>query len=434
MRISKYFLPLLEEEPKDASIRSHALMLRSGMIRQLCSGLYTWLPLGLKVINKISEIVRQELDAIGCIEMLMPCLQPCSLWHQSFRYDTYGKEMLRMKDRNEQELIFGPTAEELATDIFRNNVRSYQELPKIFYQIQWKFRDEIRPRFGVLRAREFLLQDAYSFDIDKKSSEQSYWQIYKAYLQIFQKLGLKVVPLEADSGAIGGNFSHEFHVLADIGESNLYFDASIVELLSSGQVDLDTIKQISDLYAASDEKHNPQDKRIKGELKQSKGIEVGHTFLFGDKYSTPMNAKIHNNAGEAVPAEMGSYGIGISRVVAAMIETHNDSRGIMWPKNMAPFSIGIANLDINNSDCVSLSEEIYTKVLAVYKDTIYDDSKGSPGQKFALQDLIGVPIQIRVGRKSVASQTLEIKTRAQGKIDQVQKEDLLEYLARSNIV
>ncbi len=434
MRVSKYFLPLLEEEPKDATIRSHSLMLRAGMIRQLCAGLYTWLPLGLKVINRVSEIIRNELDSADCTEMLMPCLQPAHLWHQSLRYDAYGKETLRMKDRNEQELIFGPTAEELATDIFRNNVRSYQELPKIFYQIQWKFRDEIRPRFGVLRAREFLLKDAYSFDIDKQSSEQSYWKMYGAYLQIFHKLGLKVIPLEADAGVIGGNFSHEFHVLANVGESDLYFDNKIVELISNSKIDAATIKKIAELYAASDTKHNPQDKRIKGELRQSKGIEVGHIFLFGDKYSTPMNAKIQNSAGEIVPAEMGCYGIGISRVIAAIIETHNDSSGIVWPTNVAPFKIGIANLDVQNNDCVTLSEEVYTKTLAMCKDTIYDDSKGSPGQKFALQDLIGVPLQIRIGRKSISSQTLEIKTRAEGKIERVPKEDLLEYISRNNIV
>jgi prolyl-tRNA synthetase len=435
MRISNYFLPLLSQEPREATIKSHSLMLRSGMIRQLCSGLYAWLPLGLKVLKKVEEIIRKELDDASCVEMLMPCLQPASLWHQSQRYETYGKEMLRMQDRHQQELIFGPTAEELTTDIFRNNIRSYQELPKIFYQIQWKFRDEIRPRFGLMRAREFLLQDAYSFDVDVQSSEKSYWKMYATYLRIFHKLGLKVLPLEADSGAIGGDFSHEFHVLADIGESTLHFDEALMDLLSMESTNENFLTDIAKLYAATDEKHNPQDKRISGQLKQSKGIEVGHTFLLSNKYSTPMNAKVQNKNGNLIPVEMGCYGIGVSRVVAAMIETHHDDTGILWPTNdLAPFKIGISNLDTTNEDCVRLADEVYEITSKICKDTLYDDSKNSPGQKFALQDLIGVPIQIRVGRKLIASQSLEIKLRRNGTIETIEKENLVKYLAANNII
>jgi len=432
MRVSEYFLPLLQEEPREATIRSHSLMLRAGIMRQLCSGIYTLLPLGLKVLKKVEQIIRKEMNHAKCLEMLMPCLQPAGLWHQSERYNTYGKEMLKMQDRHAQELIFGPTAEEIATEIFRNNIKSYQELPKIFYQMQWKFRDEIRPRFGILRAREFLMKDAYSFDIDKQSAEKSYWKMYKTYLKIFHKLGLKVLPLEADSGAIGGNFSHEFHVLANVGESKLHFDQRIIELLTDDIANEQIIEKISSMYAASEEKYDPMDKRIiANNLVSSMGIEVGHIFLFSTKYSLAMNAKVKNKNGEFVYPEMGSYGIGISRVIAAIIETSNDERGIKWPSQIAPFKLGIANLDIGNENCVQMANELYQNLTKDYsEDVLYDDTTASVGQKFALQDLIGVPIQIRVGRRSISEEeSLEIKTRSDGTIEHVAKQNLPAYIA-----
>lgn len=346
---SEFFLPVLKESPAEAKVISHALMLKSGMIRQHAAGIYNWLPLGIKVLKNVENIVRFNMDASGFIEMLMPCIQSADLWVESGRFDTYGKEMLKFKDRHDHDLLFGPTNEEVLTDIVRHSMQSYKDLPKVFYQIQWKFRDEIRPRFGLMRGREFLMKDAYSLDIDEEGAIKTYNQMFTAYMRTFSDLGLLAIPLAADTGEIGGSLSHEFHVIADTGESTLYYDKKFDLLKEELADDLSLVKS---LYAATEEKHDPQNCSIsEKELSVRKGIEVGHIFNFGDKYSKPMNAFVNNEKGQLVPIQMGSYGIGVSRLVAAIIEVSNDERGIIWPVSVAPFKISIINLNINDQNC-----------------------------------------------------------------------------------
>lgn len=415
MRLSEYFLPVLKENPAEAKVVSHLLMLRAGMIRQQSSGLYIWLPLGLKVLKNIEEIVRFNMHAIGGIELLMPCIQPAELWLESGRYDDYGKEMLRIKDRHDNDLLFGPTNEEVITDIFRNNIKSYKDLPKNLYHIQWKFRDEIRPRFGVMRGREFLMKDAYTFDIDEEHAIKSYNRIYLAYIQIFRDLGVYAIPLQAESGAIGGNLSHEFHIVADTGESAIYYDKKFDILAEDSELNLELLRS---LYAAADEKHDPSNCPIDGnQLVSRRGIEVGHIFYFGTKYSKAMNAKVTNSDGKLVDVEMGAYGIGISRLVAAIIESSHDDKGIIWPESVAPFKVSILNLDVKDSVCKSTADEIYQMFCYHNIDVLYDDTEARPGQKFATHDLIGSPWQIIVGAKNIVNGIVELKHRKTGEID-----------------
>ena len=410
MLLSNYFLPVLKDKPADAQVVSHALMLRSGMIRQHASGIYNWLPLGRAVLKNIEEIVRFNMNAAGFIEILMPCTQSADLWKESGRYDTYGKEMLRFKDRHDQELIFGPTAEEVVTDIARDIIQSYRELPKVFYQIQWKFRDEIRPRFGLMRGREFLMKDAYSFDIDHKSAIETYDRIFAAYMKIFSDLGLNAIPLAADTGEIGGDLSHEFHVLADTGESLLYYDKKF-DLV--GEDLSEDISAIKNLYAATEEKHDPDNCPLsKDELSVRRGIEVGHIFNFADKYSLPMKAMINNESGKLVPMQMGSYGIGISRLVAAIIEVYNDERGIIWPVSVAPFKVAVVNLNMKDEKCCRMALELYNNLRLARIEVLYDDTEERPGSKLATNDLIGTPWQVIVGPKNAANELVELKHRA----------------------
>jgi len=392
-------------------------MLRSGMIRQSASGIYSWLPLGLKVLKNIENIVRFNMDASGFVELLMPCVQDAGLWRESGRFDVYGREMLSFKDRHDHDLLFGPTNEELITDIVRNSFQSYKELPKVLYQIQWKFRDEIRPRFGVMRGREFLMKDAYSLDIDMESAINTYDQMFVAYMRTFKDLGLNAIPLAADPGEIGGELSHEFHVVADTGESTLYYDKKfdILEDTLAGDITL-----LKSLYAATEEKHDPEKCPLnKSELSVRKGIEVGHIFNFGDKYSKAMNATVNDSNGKRVPIQMGSYGIGISRLVAAIIEVSHDERGIIWPIQVAPFKASIINLNIKDDKCNEISNDLYNQFVNKNIDILYDDTSDSAGAKFAIHDLIGSPWQIIVGPKKAGSDLVELKHRESGEIQDV---------------
>ena len=412
MRLSNYFLPTLKENPIDAKIVSHQLMIRAGMIRQTSVGIYSWLPLGLKVLNKISNIIRDEIDKSGCLEILMPTIQPAELWLESGRYNDYGKEMLRIKDRHDRDLLYGPTHEEIVTDIFRKNVSSYKDLPKNFYQIQWKFRDEIRPRFGVMRGREFLMKDGYSFDVDFASAKKSYDLMYATYFKIFKRMGLDAMAVKADTGAIGGDLSHEFHILADTGESAIYYDKKFDELRKGVVVDIAAMQQ---LYTAADEMHQPENCPIPLEqIASRRGIEIGHIFHFGDKYSKAMKATITNNEGKEIFPQMGSYGIGVSRLVAAIIESSFDERGIIWNEAVAPFQVGLINLKVGDENCDRICEDLYQKLQAKNIEVLYEDTKNGAGQKFANMDLIGIPTQIIVGPKGAVNNLVEIKDRKTG--------------------
>ncbi|MSP33824.1 MAG: proline--tRNA ligase [Rickettsiales bacterium] len=412
MKLSNYFLPTLKENPTDATIASHQLMIRAGMIRQTASGIYSWLPLGLKVLRNIENIVRDELDKAGAIEILMPTIQPKELWIESGRYDDYGKEMLRIKDRHDRDILYGPTHEEVVTDLFRKNVTSYKDLPKNFYQIHWKFRDEIRPRFGVMRGREFLMKDSYSFDLDAVSARKTYDLMYTTYFKIFKRLGLKPIALRANTGAIGGDLSHEFHVLADTGESAIYYDKKFDELSASADFN---IEEMQSVYAMADELHIAEKCPIAADqLASRRGIEVGHIFNFGEKYSKAMEASVTGPTGEKLYPNMGSYGIGVSRLVAAIIEASHDANGIIWPEAVAPFQVILINLKAGDAACDKLCEEIYAKYRSKNIEILYDDSKASVGQKFSVADLIGVPTQVVVGPKGAANGMVEIKNRATG--------------------
>lgn len=414
MRLSQFYLPTQKETPGDAQIASHRLMLRAGMIYQSSVGIYTWLPLGLRVLRKIEDILRAEMDAAGCQEMLMPTIQSADLWERSGRYHSYGKEMLRFTDRHEREMLYGPTNEELITEVFSQHVKSYRDLPKNLYQVQWKFRDEIRPRFGVMRGREFLMKDAYSFDVDYESAKKSYWLMYKTYLKIFKKLGLTAIPVRADSGAIGGDMSHEFQVLAPAGESTVFYE----EAALLNNLDFDdplVFDKVTKLYASADEKHDPQSCPVpKDQLRQSKGIEVGHIFYFGTKYSQAFGAKITTPDGSQVCPEMGSYGIGVSRLVGAIIEANFDGEGIIWPDSVAPFQVGLINAKTHDPQAVAFAEAVYGKLKEAGIEVLYDDRDERPGAKFANMDLIGLPWQVIVGAKAVERGVIEIKRREDG--------------------
>jgi len=418
MRLSQFFLPILREEPGEAKIASHRLMLRAGMIRQVTSGIYNWLPLGLMVLRNIENIIRQELNNIGCLEVIMPLIQPASLWQESGRYDDYGKEMLRIHDRHETELLYGPTAEEIVTDIIRQNINSYKQLPKILYQINWKFRDEIRPRFGVIRGREFLMKDAYSFDLSKEEAQNTYFKIFAAYQHIFTRMGLKSIAVKADSGPIGGELSHEFHILAETGESEIYYD----KILDSK--DDWKPEELMQIYAVADEQYDPS-AFPEERLAKKRGIEIGHVFYLGQKYSSALNAKVTMADGTMQALEMGCYGIGVSRLVAAAIEANHDQYGVIWPKAIAPFQIAIINLRPQDAHCRQVADNLYQELDSV----LLDDTEASVGSKFATIDLIGIPIQIIIGPKGLEEDIIEYKIRSSGEKGRIKLNEAKEAIA-----
>jgi prolyl-tRNA synthetase len=442
MRLSRYFLPLLRETPKEAEIASHRLMLRAGMVRQEAAGIYAWLPLGFRVLKKIEEIVRQEQDRAGAIEVLMPTLQLADLWRESGRYDAYGPEMLRITDRHERDLLYGPTNEEMITEIFRAAVRSYKDLPLNLYHIQWKFRDEQRPRFGVMRGREFLMKDAYSFDVDEAAARRSYDKMFVAYLRTFARMGLRAIPMAAETGPIGGDLSHEFIILAETGESGVYCNRDVLDLDAPGddidyQADLKPIiRQWTGLYAATEDVHDPArferevapDKRV-----HTRGIEVGQVFYFGTKYSAPMKALVAGPDGVERPVHGGSYGVGVSRLVGAIIEAFHDEAGIKWPEPVAPFKAVILNLKQGGADTDAACEQLYGALTRRGIDVLYDDLDQRPGAKFATADLIGIPFQVMVGPRGLAEGKIEIKRRADGSRELMSPADALERLAPSRL-
>ena len=418
MRLSKYFLPTLKENPIDATVVSHQLMVRAGMIRQTASGIYSWLPLGLKVLRKVEKIIKEEMDKSGALEVLMPTIQPAELWIESGRYEAYGKEMLRIKDRHDRDILYGPTHEEVVTDLFRKNVTSYKDLPKNLYQIHWKFRDEIRPRFGLMRGREFLMKDSYSFDLTEEDARKTYDLMYETYFKIFRKMGLKPIALRADTGAIGGDLSHEFHILADVGESAIFYDKKFDELSAEEEID---IAQTQKIYAMADDLHVPEKCPIPADqLVSRRGIEVGQVFNFGLKYSKAMEASVMGAGGEKIYPNMGSYGIGVSRVVAAAIEANHDENGIIWPAQISPFDVILINIRVGDEACDKACEELYSRLQNKGIEVLYDDTKNSLGQKFSVADLIGVPTQIIVGPKSLALGKVEIKNRKTGEKSEVE--------------
>lgn len=418
MRLSQYFLPVLKEVPAEAQVISHRLMLRSGMIRQQSSGIYSWLPLGLQILKNIVNIINHNMNQIGSLEILMPCIQPASLWVESGRFENYGKEMLKFQDRHDNTLLFGPTNEDMITDIFRNNIQSYKDLPKNLYHIQWKFRDEIRPRFGVMRAREFLMKDAYSFDIDQVAAYSTYNKMYLAYLKTFADMGLNIVPVLADNGPIGGNLSHEFHICTENGESNIFYDKKFLNLTADQKLDIATLHS---LYATAEEKHDPLTCPLaEDEMITSRSIEVGHIFYIGTKYSLAMNALVNDSNGKLVPVEMSSYGIGVSRLVAAIIESHHDEKGIIWPGRIAPFLVSLLNLNIGDNKCNELVQNLYDKLLGNNISVLYDDTPERPGSKFATHDLIGSPYQIIIGPKKAVNNIVELKNRKTGQIEELE--------------
>ncbi|MSP01790.1 MAG: proline--tRNA ligase [Acetobacteraceae bacterium] len=435
MRLTQGFIPTLKETPNEAQIASHRLMLRAGLVRQTSAGIYAWLPLGLRVLRNIERIVRQEQDAAGAQELLMPTIQPAELWRESGRYDDYGKEMLRIVDRHDRDMLYGPTNEEMISDIFRQSVHSYRNLPLNLYHIQWKFRDETRPRFGVMRGREFLMKDAYSFDIDRAAAVVSYRKMMLAYMRTFQRLGLKAIPMEADTGPIGGDLSHEFIILAPTGESQVFYDAAFEDIdygaRGAGGFSHDSAADLerffhamTSVYAATDEKHDlekwaavaPERRR------EGRGIEVGHIFNFGTKYTKAMNVTVANAEGKQVHPEMGSYGIGVSRLVGATIEASHDDAGIIWPDAVAPFRAAILNLKSGDAACDAVCERLYT---ALGDDALYDDRPDRAGVKFNDADLMGHPWQLVVGPRGVAAGKVELKRRASGEREELSPEDAL---------
>jgi prolyl-tRNA synthetase len=428
MRLQHYFLPLLKETPAEAQIVSHQLMLRAGMIRQSAAGIYSWLPLGLRVLRRVEQIVREEMDAAGCHEVLMPTVQSAELWQESGRYEDYGKEMLRITDRHERAMLYGPTHEEVITDIFRRSVRSYRDLPLNLYQIQWKFRDEIRPRFGVMRGREFLMKDNYSFDLDFEGARRSYDNMFLAYLKTFRRMDLAAIPMRAASGAIGGDMSHEFQVLAPTGESGVFYDAAFEEIDFLDPA-LD-IEQLKASYAATDERHDPAACPVPRErLRSGRGIEVGQIFYFGTKYSKPLGATVMGPDGQEVPVEMGSYGIGVSRLVGALIEVFHDDTGIVWPEAVAPFQLGLVNLRPGDAACDGVVADLERALAQAGIEVLIDDRDESAGAKFAAMDLIGLPWQAVVGPRGVKQGVVELKARRTGERSELPPEALVARLA-----
>ncbi|MEK9977632.1 MAG: proline--tRNA ligase [Paracoccaceae bacterium] len=439
MRLSRYFLPVLKENPAEAQIVSHRLMLRAGMIKQSSAGIYSWLPLGFKVLRKLEDIVHEEQIRAGHIPMLMPTLQSADLWRESGRYEAYGQEMLRIKDRHERDMLYGPTNEELITDIFRTHVGSYKDLPMTLYHIQWKFRDEIRPRFGVMRGREFFMKDGYNFDIDRDSALHAYNRHLVSYLKTYERMGLQAIPMRADSGPIGGDDTHEFLVLAETGESEVFYDSAITDLkIGDRVVDYDSredcasiLKEWTTPYARTDETHDealfaqiPQERQRK-----SRGIEVGQIFYFGTKYSDAMGATVATESGERVPVHMGSHGIGVSRLIGAIIEASHDDNGIIWPEGVTPFHCGIVNLKQGDSETDAACDALFGGLRALGLDPLYDDRQERAGGKFATMDLIGLPWRITVGPRGLKNGVVELTSRRTGQSEEMPVETALERVA-----
>ncbi|PPR53457.1 MAG: Proline--tRNA ligase [Alphaproteobacteria bacterium MarineAlpha5_Bin1] len=430
MKFSSFFIPTLKNIPAEAEIISHQLMIRAGMIKQASAGIYSWLPLGLKVLKKIEHIVRDEQNKAGAIEVLMPTIQSADLWIKSGRYEDYGKEMLRIQDRSGREMLYGPTNEELITDIFQSYITSYKDLPKNLYHIQWKFRDEVRPRFGVMRGREFLMKDNYSFDLTEEESKISYNKMFTAYIKTFLRMGLTPISLRAETGPIGGNLSHEFQILAKTGESTLYYDKDLEK------IDPETINpdKLQSYYAAVDDLHDEKNCPIsKEQLKISKGIEVGHIFYFGTKYSEKLSAFVQNNKGKKTAVHMGSYGIGISRLVGAIIEAFHDDKGIKWPISVAPFHVSLINLMIDDKACAKMSNIMYEKISNSKLDVLYDDRDCSIGKKLSDNDLIGIPYQVIIGKRDLKDNIVQLKNRLNNETKKISPEEALNFLLEQTL-
>ena len=440
MRLTRYFLPVLKENPAEAQIVSHRLMLRAGMIKQQAAGIYSWLPLGYRVLRRIEEIVHEEQQRAGHIPLLMPTLQPADLWRESGRYDDYGQEMLRIRDRHERDLLYGPTNEEMITDIFRGHVSSYRDLPLTLYHIQWKFRDEIRPRFGVMRGREFYMKDGYNFDIDRDAALHAYNRHMVSYLRTYERMGLTAIPMRADSGPIGGDDTHEFLVLAATGESEVFYDDAVTGLrLGDRQIDYDdrdavaaVCREFTSLYARTDETHDeaafaavPEDRR-----KVGRGIEVGQIFYFGTKYSEPMGATVVTPEGARVPVHMGSHGIGVSRLLGAIIEASHDDRGIIWPEGVTPFQAGIVNLRQGDGACDVACDAMLAALEAKGLTALYDDRDERAGAKFATMDLVGLPWRVTVGPRGLANGKVELTSRRTGESEELTPEAAVDRLAQ----
>ena len=435
MRLTRYFMPTLKETPAEAQVMSHRLMLRAGMIRQASAGIYSWLPLGFKVLENIDRIVREEQDAMGCQQVLMPTIQSADLWRASGRYDDYGPEMLRIKDRHDRDMLYGPTNEEQITEIFAGSVKSYRDLPQLLYHIQWKFRDEVRPRFGIMRGREFLMKDAYSFDISKEEARRSYNKFFVSYLRTYERMGLKAIPMAADTGPIGGDMSHEFLIVADTGESEIACHKDFMDMSLAGtEIDFDEdlqpiVDSFTAKYAATDEKRDPAAEAALGDnLMVARGIEVGHIFNFGSKYSEPLGAKVTGPDGEEITAEMGSYGIGVSRLVAAIIEASHDENGIIWPESVTPFQVGLINLKAGDGDCDKASDDTYKMLKEKGLDVLYDDREIRAGGKFADMDLIGLPWQLVIGPRGLKNGVVELKNRKSGEREELSLDSALSKL------
>ena len=439
MRLSRYFLPILKETPSEAQIASHRLMLRAGMIRQAAAGIYSWLPLGFKILRKLEDIVHEEQIRAGHIPLLMPTLQPAELWQESGRYNDYGREMLRIEDRHGRDMLYGPTNEELITDIFRGSVGSYKDLPLTLYHIQWKFRDEIRPRFGVMRGREFFMKDGYNFDLTKEDALHAYNRHMVSYIRTYERMGIQAIPMRADSGPIGGDDTHEFLVLAETGESEVFYDSAVTDLTLGDRAvdydDWDAVKAICDEwtapYARTDETHDdavfaevPEARR-----RQSRGIEVGQIFYFGTKYSDAMKAVVVNEAGERVPVHMGSHGIGVSRLVGAIIEASHDENGIIWPEGVTPFHCGIVNLKQGDGAADAACDQLYQGLVAKGLEPLYDDREERAGAKFATMDLVGLPWRITVGPRGLANGVVEVTSRKSGESEEMSPEAAIDRIA-----
>ena len=439
MRLSRYFVPVLKENPTEAQIVSHRLLLRAGMIKQSSAGIYSWLPLGFKMLRKLENIVHEEQARAGHIAMLMPTLQSADLWRESGRYDGYGEEMLRMKDRHDRDMLFSPTAEEMFTDVFRSHVNSYKDLPMTLYQIQWKFRDEIRPRFGVMRGREFLMKDGYNFDLTKEDALHAYNRHLVSYLRTYERMGLQAIPMRADSGPIGGDYTHEFLVLAETGESEVFYDSKVTDIqLGKREIDYDDVAQcqsvmeeFTSLYARTDETHEPDlfDQVPEERRRIARGIEVGQIFYFGTQYSEPLGATVVNESGERTPVHMGSHGIGVSRLLGALIEANHDDNGIIWPEGVTPFHCGIVNLKQGDEEADAACEALYKSLTALGLDPLYDDRKERAGGKFATMDLLGLPWRITVGPRGLKNGVVEVTSRRTGESEEMTPTQAVEKIS-----
>lgn len=437
MRLSRYLMPTLKENPVEAQIVSHRLMLRAGMIRQAAAGIYTWLPLGYRVLRKIEQIVREEQDRAGAQELLMPTLQNADLWKQSGRYDAYGPEMLRIKDRHDRELVYGPTAEEVINDIARTEIKSYKETPKILYNIQWKFRDEVRPRFGVMRGREFLMKDAYSFDLTYEAAKHSYNKMFVAYLRTFARCGVHAIPMKASTGPIGGDLSHEFIVLAETGEEQVYCHKDYLNMeIPSENIDYDSdlepiYQKWTSLYAATEEKFDEEEaKKVGDNLLSARGIEVGQVFYYGKKYSNTMNVSVMGEDGKPILIEGGCYGIGVSRLMGAIIEASHDDNGIIWPESVAPFKVGLINTTVGKEEADKASADLYKQLQAAGVEVLFDDRDERAGVKFSTMDLIGLPYQLIVGVRGLAKGVVEIKNRKTGERKELSPAEAINFFTK----